>query len=519
MILPPMRVEVLGGSKQPSALRARGSHLVVVDVRHPGRDADVAQVGCGEQGTPGGIDSALLPRRPEGLSGPTRLRPQEGHRLLHSPSLTSRLDFVRLLVAGAFGFAGAPAVGVILAWMSVSAYGLSSPNHAVYGAWVLALLGISTTVPTLVMAFFSGTLADRMNRRRLLRLSNALALFAVAALALIFYAYPTADIPLPGPSGFYVPEWFVWVLPFWAVVALSAALSRPALNSAVPQVVPKESLGRANGLILSTGLVASGVGTLSVGFFLSPWGPVLTLLIPLGFFEVAAIALATLESDVTGARKGSRRSFATDMLEGLKYIGRRTGLLEITLASLGINFFAAIASVEIPLYVDDWLLQGAVLFGALTFVASLGTAVGSSAVNALHFERSPGLYLALFVVLSGVTLIALPLSHSAVVAVVALGLFGVFVGMLTTIYLVIIQRTVPNELLGRVFAADEVGSFALVPVGQSVGGALTALRGIAFTYWATGGGIAALGGIMAGLRDLRRFAAGTDHNVGPPLPA
>jgi MFS family permease len=424
--------------------------------------------------------------------------------------VTSQLDFVRLLVAGAFGFAGAPSVGVILAWMSVSSYGLFVPGHAEFAAWALALLGLAATVPTLVMAFFSGTLADRTNRRRLLRLSNGLALVAVAFLALVFYVFPTTRISLPGPAGFYVPAWFLWVLPFWAAVALAGALSRPALNASIPQVVSKSSLGRANGLILSCGLVASGVGTLSVGFLLSSWGPVLTLFIPMGFFEVAAIALAALESDVTGVRKGSRRSFATDMVEGLRYVGQRRGLLEITLASLGINFFAAVAAVEIPLYVDDWLLQGAVLLGALTFVSSLGTAVGSTAVNAFRYERSPGAYLALFVACAGLSLLILPVTHSPVVALASLGLFGLFIGMLTTIYLVVIQRSVPNELLGRVFAADEVGSFALIPVGQSVGGAITAIKGIAFTYWATGGGIAILGGIMVGLRDLHRFASGRD---------
>lgn len=427
------------------------------------------------------------------------------------------MDFTRLLVAGAFGFAGAPAVGVILAWMSVSAYGLSAPGHAAFAAWALALLGLATTVPTLVMAFFSGTLADRLNRRRLLRLSNGLALLGCALLAIVFYVFPTSHIGLPGPPGFFVPAWFLWVLPCWAMVALAAALSRPTLNSAVPQVVPKESLGHANGLILSSGLITSGVGTLSVGYLLSYWGPVLTLFVALGFFEIAAIALATLESDLTGARKGSQRSFVSDMTEGLRYVARRTGLLEITLASLGINFFAAIASVEIPLYVEDWLRQGAVLLGALTFIASLGTAVGSSAVNALRYERSPGLFLSLFVALAGLSLLVLPFTHSPYVALASLGLFGVFVGMLTTIYIVVIQRSVPNELLGRVFAADEVGSFALVPVGQSVGGAITALRGIAFTYLATGGGIAVLGGIMAVLRDLRRFAAGQDRPKAPAV--
>lgn len=428
--------------------------------------------------------------------------------------MTSQFDFVRLLVAGAFGFAGPPTVGVILAWMSVSTYGLATPHHAAYAAWALALLGVSATVPTLVMAFFSGTLADRTNRRRLLRISNGLALLGVALLAVVFFVYPTGHVALPGPAGFFVPAWFLWILPLWALVALAAALTRPTINSSVPQVVSKEALGHANGVILSAGLVASGVGTLSAGFLLTPWGAVLTLLIPLGFFEVAAIALATLESDVTGIRKGPQHSFARDMSEGFRYLGRRTGLLEITLVSVGINFFYAVAAVEIPLYVDDWLRLGAVVLGAATFAISIGTAAGSSAVNAIRYGRSPGLYLALFVVLTGMTLLILPFTHSPYVAVGTLALFGFFIGMLTTIYLVVIQRTVPNELLGRVFAADEAGSFALIPVGQSVGGAITAIKGIAFTYWAAGGSIAVLGGIMAGLRDLRMFASGKDHVSG-----
>ena len=507
----PMGLQVVRRAEEPAAFGASGSDLVVFHVRHLEEEATCSHLGCGDPLQPSGIGPARDSRYSEGLLGPAGLARWEGHRLLRSPSLTSQLDFVRLLAASAFGFAGPPAVGVILAWMSVSSYGLTTVHHAAFAAWALAVLGISATGPTLVMAFFSGTLADRMNRRTLLRVSNALGLFAIVLLAAVFYVFPTFHVALLGPAGFYVPAWFLWVLPPWALVAVASALSRPTLNSAIPQVVPRESLGHANGLILSVSLVVSGVGTLSVGFLLGHWGPVLTLLIPLGFFEIAAIALAALESDVTGSRKGAPRSFVGDMTEGLRYVGRRTGLLEITLASLGVNFFAAIAAVEIPLYVDDWLLQGAVLLGALTFVASLGTAVGSSAVNAIKYDRSPGGYLALFVVLTGLSLVVLPFTHSPYVALGVMASFGFFIGMLTTIYLVVIQRSVPNELLGRVFAADEVGSFALIPVGQSVGGALTALKGIAFTYWATGAGIAVLGGIMVGLKDLRKFAAGKDH--------
>lgn len=418
---------------------------------------------------------------------------------------------MRLLVASAFGYAAPAAAAVLVSWMSVSAYGPSVVHHAADAAWALALLGIASTIPTLAIAFVSGTLADRMDRRSLLRTSNGLGIVSLLLLIAIFWVFPTRRFAAPGPAGFFVPEWFVWVLPVWALLAIAAALTRPTLNSAVPQVVASDVLSHANGIILSASLLVSGVGTLSVGILLAPLGPVLTLFLPLAFFETAAVALFTLESDVTGVRKSSGRSFASDMVAGLRYVGSRTGLLEITLASLGVNFFVAVAWVELPLYVHNWLVQGAFVLGALTFVSSLGMAIGASAVNTLRYERAPGGYLALFVVLIGLSLLILPFTHSPYVAVLAVGVFGLLLGMVTTIYLVVIQRAVPNELLGRVFAADEVGSFALVPLGQSVGGAITALRGLAFAYWSTGGGIAIMGAVMGGLRDLRDFAAGRDR--------
>ncbi len=418
---------------------------------------------------------------------------------------------MRLLVASAFGYAAPASAAVLVSWMSVSAYGPSIVHHAADAAWALALLGIASTIPTLAIAFVSGTLADRMDRRSLLRTSNGLGIVSLLLLVAIFWAFPTRRFAAPGPAGFFVPEWFLWVLPVWALLAAAAALTRPTLNSAVPQVVASDVLSHANGVILSASLLVSGVGTLSVGILLAPLGPVLTLFLPLAFFETAAVALFTLESDVTGARKSSGRSFASDMVAGLRYVGSRTGLLEITLASLGVNFFVAVAWVELPLYVHNWLVQGAFVLGALTFVSSLGMAIGASAVNTIRYERAPGGYLALFVVLIGLSLLILPFTHSPYVAVLAVGVFGLLLGMVTTIYLVVIQRSVPNELLGRVFAADEVGSFALVPLGQSVGGAITALRGLAFAYWSTGGGIAVMGAVMGGLRDLRDFAAGRDR--------
>ena len=79
-------------------------------------------------------------------------------------------------------------------------------------------------------------------------------------------------------------------------------------------------------------------------------------------------------------------------------------------------------------------------------------------------------------------------------------------GMFTTIFLSTIQSTVPDEMMGRVFSADEVGSYALVPAGQYAGGELTVAVGVQGTYLFAGATIVAFGVFMlAAFGSLRKL--------------
>ena len=69
-----------------------------------------------------------------------------------------------------------------------------------------------------------------------------------------------------------------------------------------------------------------------------------------------------------------------------------------------------------------------------------------------------------------------------------------------------LQLTVPNEVLGRVFSVDEVGSYASVPAGQIVGGLLIQGAGIAVDFAVAGVGLFISTMLLLGVRDFRRFA-------------
>ena len=114
----------------------------------------------------------------------------------------------------------------------------------------------------------------------------------------------------------------------------------------------------------------------------------------------------------------------------------------------------------------------------------------------------------------GLTLLSLALVRSIWLALPIIFLFGVIPGMFSTIFLSTIQSTVPDEMMGRVFSADEVGSYALVPVGQYAGGSLTYEVGVQGTYLTAGGTLALFGLVMLlGFTSLRNLSL---HPAGPP---
>lgn len=424
-------------------------------------------------------------------------------------SLLAHTPFRGLLFAGALSFAAPSATLVVLVWSLATAYpqGLAANAQGQYSALALSFLGLSATVPTLVSAVFSGTLADRMSRRRLMRLTNALALSGSLGLMAVLVLQPSAPVSLPGPSGFYLPLWVLLLYPLWALVTVGVTIFRPAFNASLPRVVSKAELGTANGLIYGVAIVFSVAGSLGAPLLIGPYGLGGALVFAVGLFAATQLVLVRLTSKVDPfTPEPTRRRFLADAGEGYRYLWRRKELLEITLSALFINLFSAVAFVELALYVRVWLdLDNAVLVGAMLAGASLGAGLGSVLVGRIHFERRAGRLLALLTILQGGTVVLLAFSRTPWISLPDMFLFGVFPGMFTTIFLATIQATVPNEMLGRVLAADEVGSYSMVPFGQYTGGLLTLFGGVQLTYLAAGAGTVAVGFTMGLARRVRRF--------------
>ncbi len=384
--------------------------------------------------------------------------------------------------------------------------------RSTYGALALAFLGLSSTVPTLVSAFFSGALADRNDRAYLMRVVNLVGLLATALLVAVLVLGPTTHVGFSGPSGFYLPEWVLLVYPLFAAVIVSSTLFRPAFNTSVPRVVPRELLSRANGLIYAVAGLVTAAGVLTCGILLTVGPMPYALGLPFVLFFATQVALAVFNVDLSpNPRASPPRSLMQDVRAGFSYIGRQRAILQITVSGLVINFLTALATVELALYVTTWLgaTQG-FWYGAIVATMTVGASVGFVLIARVEFERRAGLTLILLTSALGVTLVALALVRSIWLALPIAFLFGVIPGMFNTVFLSTIQSTVPDEVMGRVFSADEVGSYALVPVGQFAGGSLTYDVGVQGTYLTAGGTLVLFGVIMlAGFGALRRLSIRT----------
>ncbi|MCI4330993.1 MAG: MFS transporter [Thermoplasmata archaeon] len=444
----------------------------------------------------------------------TPARPERGAgRTSSYRALLGRDSLRRFILAGAFAFAAPTAVLVALIWAMATAYpGLPPSQQVEYGALSLALIGLSATIPTLLSAVFSGTLADRVERRRLMLVVSLVSLAATFGLMVDLTVSPSSHVGLPGVAGYYLPLWAIPVFPLWATITTATTIYRPAFNASLPRLVSTAELGTANGLVYASAIAVSVVATLLTPALFPYVGVGLALGVPLLLFLFGALYLVLLDENLSPARTGEPRRFLPEALEGYRYLWRRKALLEITLAALLINFFSAVAFVELGLYVRTWLNLGTGLYvGALLAGASLGSGAGTLLIARFRFERHAGRYLIALTAFQGLAVLGLAFVHTVWLALPDMFLFGVLPGMFMTVFLSTVQATVPNEKLGRVLAADEVGSYALVPIGQYVGGLLTLAGGIQVTYIIAGLGTTTIGVLMLGFRELRRLGFDPQH--------
>lgn len=401
------------------------------------------------------------------------------------PTVLRNRSFARLFFAGATSASGF-AIGQVA--LTVLVY------NTTQSALDVAYIGVSFTVASIIFSLVAGALVDRHERRKLMVLSD---LARAGSLAVLIACLVTFGFSL------------AVVLGVAFVLGSFTTLFQPAERAFTPEVVGNEQLANANALVQSSNSVIQFASNGAGGVLVGVVGAVAAFSLNLATFLISALLIVGIVGFM-GPRRfvpGGKEppSMMADLREGFSYIVRNRGLLELTVSAGLANLFFSMALQFFVIYAEDVLHGGPVVYGFLVGTFVLGFAPG--AWLAAHFRtvRFAGWTYILSGVADGICILGLVAVPNIVAAFSFAFTTGVFLGLLNTTWLTTVQLVVPSEMQGRYFGLDQLGSFAVVPVGQVLGGVIITANGIGIDYTIAGVGAMLSTGLFALSPYLRKL--------------
>jgi DHA3 family tetracycline resistance protein-like MFS transporter len=333
-------------------------------------------------------------------------------------------------------------------------------------------LGIAVAIGTVTSVAFlllGGAIADRVPRRTLIIASDLVGGCVVALMALL------SSASLLRIEHIYV-----------AAVALGAAdaFLRPAYNAIIADLVPGDILRASNAARLLGRSLARIAGPTAGGLAVVLGGPALAFAINAltFFFSLGTLMLANPARRVLIAST----SLLRDIREGFGYVFSVRWLWTTTLYFMVVNVaYAGQSGVMTPLLVRDVLQGNAETFGVIMSAYGVGTILASVAIAQLSIRR-PGRLMFAFELLAGVAALAIGLVTVLPATAVFIALTGVGLASSTVIWEALLQRHVPERMLGRVSSIDLLGNSLINPIAPIAAAALVGAIGPSSTFVVAG---------------------------------
>lgn len=348
----------------------------------------------------------------------------------------------------------------------------------------VGLLGLFQAIPLISLPLLGGVLADRVDRRRVLIVTQS----GLAACSLA--------LALATQLGYNE----LWIL--YALTAISAAFSafdQPARGSLVPTLVERSELPAAialNQMLYQTAAVVGpaigGLVIASFGVAAAYWVDTITF----GAAIAAAVAIKAPRQVVA-----IPQSIVESLVEGVMYVLRQRLLFSTMVLDLAAMFFGSIRAL-MPFYAEQVFKVGAAGLGLLFAAPGVGALIAVLTSGWVSRVRRPGVAVLIAVCLWGIAIAAFGLMTEEFFL---LGLVLVAIAeaadVLSAIFRhTILQGVVREELRGRLTAmnglfviggpnlgqvrAGAIAALASPPFAVVSGGLLCVLSAIAVAFWA-----------------------------------
>lgn len=325
-------------------------------------------------------------------------------------------------------------------------------------AFSLGLVGLVQFLPILLLTLAVGHVADRYDRRAIVRICQAIMGGAVAVTALANFG------GWLHPAGIFCAA---------AVIGASRSFEHPTMTALLPKLIDASLLPKAAAATASAMQTAFIIGPV-IGGLLYTASPTAAYAVAASFFLSAAFFSALIDSRLTssGPHPGSRDS----LFSGITYIRSNPAIL----GAISLDLFSVLlggAAALLPIYARDILHTGPWGLGVLRSAPAVGALFMSFILARRPVRNRIGHRMFAAVIVFGIATIIFGVSRSLILSLGALVALGAADVVSVVIRIPLVQIVTPDRMRGRVSAVNSLFVGTSNQLGEFESGVTAALFG------------------------------------------
>lgn len=335
-----------------------------------------------------------------------------------------------------------------------------------HSATAMGLMQVFFITPFLIMSIPAGVMVDRYNRKLMMMVSDLAAVLATG-LILVLYALGRLEF------------WHLYIAAM--LNGLGNTFQWPAYSAAISTMVPKEHLGRANGLmsLMEAGPAVLAPTLAGVLYPIIGLTGLLTLDVLTFFLAIATLAFVIVPQPVTPTENVPQEDHLwQEALWGFRYIFARPSLLGMQLLFLVGNLFAGMIFTLFPPAILARSNQNTLLYGSLQTIGALGNIAGGVLMSIWGGLRRRAHGVIFGWMLSGIFLFSAGLWGSKqnwLIVSIALFLADLVTPLINASNQALWQAKVAPHIQGRVFSARRLIAWFTQPIAPIIAGTLADL--------------------------------------------
>jgi MFS family permease len=341
------------------------------------------------------------------------------------------------------------AISLVGTWMQAFAQGYVVTSMTT-SAFALGLVNFCSSIPTLVLMPFGGVTADRLERRRILMVTQWTMMILAAVMGVLVAAHR-------------LQLWHVYLIAL--LLGIATAYDLPAYQAFYPQLIERKDLPEAISLNQATFNGSRIIGPAAAGALVALWGTAAAFFANAASFLAVLISLGLIRPRPPRAGAG-QSSIWSMMREGIRYVRDRPRVQSL-LGITGITTLFVFPNMAVltPFYALHVLHVGAGGLGLMMSMSGAGALVGSLLLLTVPVEGRLG-RMALASATTLATLSVLAWSHRLWVSAAAVALQSMAISTSLGLGSIIVQEMVPDALRGRVMSLSSLMFTGVMPVSS-----------------------------------------------------